>query len=232
MKKIFILLVTITSNLFYSQTDSAGPFIKFKTGIILYGAKVVYEPELFNSKVRLDGSPYKSSELSFFRDEKGIVFGNLNGFTENIGNSKGVYFFCTTSTSQTTQNYTGSSYSKTTTSKKSKYFYSEGFTEMKRVNFPNFQFKMQDDSISKYLMYKAGRARGVCLISTGIFATTILANFLLLGNPAYTESNALFVVGGVALGSLVTAIVYNRIKLKRTQNAINKYYGVYVPIGE
>ena len=46
------------------------------------------------------------------------------------------------------------------------------------------------------------------------------------------ESNAVFVLGGVALGGVITGIVYNRIKLKKTQEAINKYYGVYVPIGE
>ncbi|MBA3682728.1 MAG: hypothetical protein H0W73_16435 [Bacteroidetes bacterium] len=53
-----------------------------------------------------------------------------------------------------------------------------------------------------------------------------------MGNKTYTESNALFAMGGLALGSIVTGIVYNRIKLKRTQKAIDKYYNVYVPIGE
>ncbi|MBA3682729.1 MAG: hypothetical protein H0W73_16440 [Bacteroidetes bacterium] len=181
MKKIvFLIFLGNFCNLF-SQTDSSGAFIKFTNGKVLYGEKVIYELNIINSKVRLDGSPYRSTELIFFRDEHGDVYGNLNGFTKTIGSGKGVYFFSTSSTMQSTQSIPGSGVSKTNTSTRTKYFYSEGFTAMKRVNFSNFQHKMQDDSVSKHLINMAGRARGVSFISYAVFGTTIGLNFYIIG---------------------------------------------------
>lgn len=65
-----------------------------KKGTVIYGEKVMYGHQMFNkSKVKLDGSPYPATDISFYRDENGDVYGNMNGFMRSIGSGKGVCFF-------------------------------------------------------------------------------------------------------------------------------------------
>lgn len=231
--KLLLVLLCISAQVL-SQNTLPPPFIKLKNGTLLQGSTINYESKIFRrGHLKLDSLEFGEREVAFYGDGKGNVFANMSGgFVQDIGGRKGVYFFRTTSTTNSTQSFAGSSYSKINTNTIVKYFFTENLGEINRVKYLSFKDKMQDDSVAKGLIHLAGRARNTSLIGYGAAGAACVLNFALLGSPAYLNSNFIFVLGGVALGGVITGIVYNKIKLKRTQKALYQYYMVNVTLVE
>jgi hypothetical protein len=233
IKLLLTLLGMGSSASLLSQEPLPRPFVKLNNGTLIHGSTISYESQLFRSgQLKLDSLSFRERDVKFYGDTKGNVFANLNGFVQDIGGRKGVCFFRTMSTTNSTQTFAGSSYSKTNTNTITKYFFTENLGELRRVRYLAFKDKMQDDSLAKRFIHSAGRARATSLISYAAAGGACALNFALLGNEAYLNSNFIFVLGGVALGGVITGIVYNKIKLKRTQRALYQYYMVFITLVE
>lgn len=231
IKFLFFLIISSVS---FAQTDSLDkPFVKLKTGQMLYGKNVEYQNKVMNKKVILDGKEFPASTVMFYNTGENALFGNTSNvpimFNKSYFYSKGAHFFVlgggTTFTEGGYTNQAGDRMGGTKTSS-AKLYFTHNLGKIKKVSATSLKHLFKTDSVANNLIQKANVAKSVSNISllaaTGLLGLSIATSFSGNRLDRGTESG-ITILGS---GCIIAGIIANTVKNRKTRAAVTKYYGL------
>lgn len=226
MFKIRILSVVIISIQFitsYAQDSIPdGPFIKFKDGSILAGKNIDVKKEYNNpGQINLDGKFYDAKDVAYYRNIRGVVFGNVGRFANSYYESKGFHFYILKKY-HTSKDQTGQYRSSAT----EKYYFSYNLENMNKLSPELFLKSIPVGAPGYETLVKAKKAKLGFLISLGgcaagwiIFGTGYTAH--ISNDP---KGKKIADIGSLTvLCSVIPTYIFSKRKYKLLFKGLNEY---------